>query len=1426
MVPAAGSIEPDAIRDELIALFPGYMVPRTIVLRDSIPLTVNGKIDRPRLKAEAEAAVPQEDADRCETELEGILSRLVGNREWSRSQTLAGIGVDSLGAIRLQAEIESAFDVRVPVTEILSSTTEALEGRIEIRPSMVGSRARSSRGRSSEAAASPARPLDALERDLLTEMAVASDGAFHLAWRIDFPMVIDRAVIHDAVFDLHERHETLRTIRSATNGARVLRMGADTDVRIEVLDAPPSREVRQSLLRHRLDVENGECTRVAIWQGVRGTSVLMIVNHIAVDGRAAELLIDELVHRILNVDTGRFSRNRSADADTGHLDELDEHIAWWVAGIQQVTEGRLPDIPRREGSSGETVCQGLEDSAHIIRASRAWSRARSYPPMASLLAGWAIMIGRMVDREQVLIGVPFALDESRNSSIQLGATMLPIPVDVGPDRRLADVLSDVGRMLGHGLDHRQAAFGSIVKALGSGTRFGRTPLDAVMTVDPGDRTVEGVNIRWESIGVSPFQAAMVIDGKSSESISLQIESGLLDGEAMSDFTERFGVVMNAVLDSDVGDRTVADVPRFSTRQLTELRAWEDGGQSASDDRGLAEVVSTISARDADAIAVIDSSTRLTFGDLDRWSRVLAEQLISAGVRAGDTVAIPGKRCAAAIVSMLAVARVGGVYVPIDPNAPVLRRRTQLEIASVRFGIATGESTRDLLDGVESVIEMPAEDARPEGIEDGADRWSAIGPDSPLYIMFTSGTTGEPKGSMVTHAGVRRLVDDQPFLCGIHAPRTLGAAPLAFDASTIEIWLPLLTGGSIACWEGGGADLSGMARCIRQEKVNTAWLTSVLFQAAVDGVPELFEELDLVMTGGDVVSAEHVRRLQRIRPGLAVVNGYGPTENTVFTTCEVIAAGSLEAVESIPIGQPIRGTKVRVVDQHGHRVPIGRYGELVAYGSGVALGYIGIDGDDRFQSNESGERGYRTGDRVRWMSDGRLEFSGRCDQEAQVKIGGHRVEYGAVESAIRQCGGVRDVCVTAIGSGPGRQLAAAISGPSRLTSPEAIRRCLEGRLAPAEIPSMIVSVPAIPVTTNGKADRHAVAALFEATPRVEATSERDDDLIAIVMDVFATVTGRPLSSPTQPLSEAGVDSLSLVRIALMLEGRLLRPIDLGLLVHGTNAERIAEDLRTDIARETNPMVVLRGARDPRRPAVYCVPGIGGTVFSYGAILDAVNSGTPVHGLPYPGFARGEKPLDSVEALADRFARTIDENSPAQLIVGYSLGGFVAFETARRIQEMTGVTPGVMVIDSAPAALPSKSGLRGRFAITREFKMRLESVLPPAVVSMLRRDGREATFSTLRRIIAAGFRATRVYSPEPASLDVNLLRTNRTDFGSAANIEDLGWSALASKVRVESIEGQHLNVFRGSSAMELAYSINREYERAGRLLRRSGRAFRTG
>ncbi|CAN5850975.1 N/A [soil metagenome] len=473
-----------------------------------------------------------------------------------------------------------------------------------------------------------------------------------------------------------------------------------------------------------------------------------------------------------------------------------------------------------------------------------------------------------------------------------------------------------------------------------------------------------------------------------------------------------------------------------------------------------------------AVALVEAGASMSYAELDLQSGRLARLLRRRGIGPGNLVALHTGRSTAALVGILATVKAGAAYVPLDPTAP----RSYLEwiVGDCRADLVLFGADRDFpwcipalaLD--DALIAAEAESIEP--IEDCA------GPGDLAYIMSTSGSTGWPTGVRVPHRAVVRLVTGQSY--AHFGPDTvfLMNAPLAFDASTFEIWGALLHGARGVVVSDAHPSLQSIADTIRANHVTTAWFTAGLFHALVEHQLEALAGLREILAGGDVLSPTHVLRAQAALPHCHVINGYGPTENTTFTCCYRIPRDGWGG-GPVPIGTPIRGTYIRILGEDMRALPDGETGMLYAGGLGLASGYIGNAerSADSFVADpeKPGSMLYCTGDLVRRRPDGNLDFVGRRDR--QVKIDGKRVELGEIEESLRRFPGVADAVVTAARGDTGATILTGYIKPALPDGDGAAlvseaRAGLARALPSHEIPARIVALDDLPLTASGKIDR--------------------------------------------------------------------------------------------------------------------------------------------------------------------------------------------------------------------------------------------------------------------------------------------------------------------------------------------------------------------
>ncbi len=570
-----------------------------------------------------------------------------------------------------------------------------------------------------------------------------------------------------------------------------------------------------------------------------------------------------------------------------------------------------------------------------------------------------------------------------------------------------------------------------------------------------------------------------------------------------------------------------------------------------------------------AVAVASATGNLTYDELDTRANRLANHLRGRGVGPDVRVGLCLERTLDSIVAVLGILKAGGAYLPIDPHYPRERIDFMLKDASVGV-VVTQSSLRDFLGQSAPSLVLVDRDAGSIGSESKQAPSIEVGADRLAYVMYTSGSTGTPKGVEVVHRAINRLVRKVSYVHLGPDQVLLHAAPLAFDASTFEIWGALLLGGKVVLHPEAVPTARGLRDCIERYGVTTAWLTAALFNTVVDEDARSLAGLRQLLTGGEALSVTHVRRALEAMPHTEIINGYGPTETTTFATCHSIARPLPEGLRAIPIGRPIRDTRVYVLDPNRELVPIGEVGELYIGGDGLARGYLGRNEltAERFVPDpfRAGERLYRTGDLVRFLPDGTLDFVGRAD--TQVKIRGYRIELGEVEAALTNHPQVKNAVVTAREDTPGaKRLVAYVVAKGERPRASVLRDALAEVLPAFMVPSAFVWLDAIPLTHNGKVDVRALPAPPTSRPElansfVAPATARERALC----NLWSECLGVSPVGATDNVFELGASSLLAMRAA----GRMRRELGLdvppvALFEHATPRALAAALDRPDPAR---------------------------------------------------------------------------------------------------------------------------------------------------------------------------------------------------------------------------------------------------------------------
>lgn len=714
------------------------------------------------------------------------------------------------------------------------------------------------------------------------------------------------------------------------------------------------------------------------------------------------------------------------------------------------------------------------------------------------------------------------------------------------------------------------------------------------------------------------------------------------------------------------------------------------------DRTVHAMFSECAARHAETMAVHDGTRGLTYAELERASNRFARVLLERHVRPESFVAVLLDNGNSFITAILGIFKAGAAYYPIEPDAPAHRTRhlmtdarcevlvteTAQAAAAARLQaecpwlttvifIGTGPDLSPVPEGVVAfnigTRDLPAEAALAE----------RAGPTRLAYVMYTSGTSGRPKGVMVNHRGILRLVINTNYVPFDATTRVLMTCSVAFDVSVFEIWGALLNGG-LLLRPGKAAILDPVQirRLIHEHGITTMWFTSSLFNYLVEADVTTFAGLRYLLAGGERLSPSHIERVRVAHSGLTLINGYGPTENTTFTTAHTID----RAYEDIPIGAPIANTQVLILDAFGGLAPPGVVGEIAAAGDGLARGYLHQPAltADRFRPHplRKGERIYLTGDLGRWMAEGLVEYLGRRD--AQVKIRGHRVELGEVEARLKACPGVENAAVVVVADGADRALAAYVTG--RMANGSALRDQLRGDLPPYMVPQSITVLEHLPITTNGKLDVAALPAPDLAGQSASRSGEPCETETEMALEaIWREVIDAEVIGATDSFFDLGGHSLNLAKLVSLVHQRLGIDLPLSMVFRSPTVREMARDL-VDIARHGTTLAdetLVRLGGPPDAPMVFALPPGTGDVLSYVPLAQR-----------WPGFRLMAFNFIEADSRISDYADLIAAEQPSGplVLLGYSAGGNLAFHVAAELERRGRPVANVVMIDSGRIVEP--------------------------------------------------------------------------------------------------------------------------------------------
>jgi amino acid adenylation domain-containing protein len=1024
------------------------------------------------------------------------------------------LGGHSLLATQVISRIREAFSVELPLRVIFESPSVS-EQAVRVETALRA-------GKVIETLALKAveregnLPLSfAQERMWFLDQLEPESAFYNVASGVRLSGQLDVEALERTLSEVVRRHEVLRTSFPMVAGVPVQHIAAAVPFHLPMLDLsklpeperkPEARRVAVEESRRPFNLAQGPMLRSMLLKLDEDEHVVLLtMHHVISDAWSMGVLIREvaaLYGAFISGEASPLAELAIQYADFAvwqrewlRGEVLERQLAYWrehLKGAPPVME--LPiDRPRPAVQSYRGALHLFTLPDELTRKLKTLSRRGEATLFMTLLAGFQALLHRYTHMEDIVVGTPIAGRNRMETENLIGffINTLALRTRFSGKVSFLDVLRQVREVTLGAYTNQDVPFEKLVEELQPERDLSRQPLFQVLfsleNAPLGESDLPGITLTPFGSGESAARFEITLDmTEFGERLggALRYNVDLFEESTIKRMVEHYVRLLEAVaLDPQ---QAISDLPLLSEEERhQQLVVWNDTATDFPSTIGLHRLFESRAAAAPHSLALCDADSQMTYGELNRRANQLARHLRSLGVRAESRVGICLPRSIEMIVAMIGVLKAGGAYVPLDPQYPLERLAVMLEDAQAVV-VVTSEEEADSLPSQWAQMVMVDTDREEIEKESGANLsvaesdYREVGGDGLAYIIYTSGSTGVPKGVAVTHRGVSRLVFHTNYIEIGADSKVAHVSNISFDASTFEIWGSLLNGGQLINLSRDTAlSPHELAAQIKQHNISTIFLTTALFNQVVREVPDAFNTMREVLFGGEAVDVRWVRTVLAAGGPQRLLHVYGPTESTTFTTWHNIGEIS-ESATTITIGQPISNTQVYVLDEEMEIVPVGVTGELYIGGEGLARGYWHRPEQtaERFIphpfSREGGARLYRTGDVVRHLPDGNIEFIGRRD--AQVKLRGFRIELGEIESVLGAHPSVREVVVIAREDVVGdRRLVAYVVGDEaqQAVDGSVLRAYLKERLPDYMVPSAFVTLEEIPLTPNGKVDRKAL-----------------------------------------------------------------------------------------------------------------------------------------------------------------------------------------------------------------------------------------------------------------------------------------------------------------------------------------------------------------
>ena len=1278
----------------------------SIILLDSIPLDERNRVDVNKLRLLIKQQ-HEKDLIELETETEKALANIweeiLDVDKIGKNSDFFHLGGHSLNATKLVALIKSRLQVKIPLNEVfkhssLSKLAEKIDHEFtkgKVQPLTIKHEIKESYELSY-----------AQKRVYLLETIEKQRGLYNIVGAWDMHGKVDLAVMKEAVQILVKRHPMLRTTFKEVDGVPKMMVQDDMNIPFVVLDLeglPDAMknnkidEMIQNECDREYDFVNGPLMYCTVAKKDKDDLVFIISqHHIISDGWSLGVLVMELgeiYNSLLNGEEWKLPEFRVEITDYIEFKNkslLENHSdkKYWLDKLDSEIEALdLPidfERPALQTYRGDTVM--FEMSGDLNARLETFNVSNGSTMFMTLLSAYYLLLHKLTLQEDLVIGIPVAgrEDVEVKDFIGMFVNSLAVRNQINHEMSLTDFIQQIRSSILESFEHQDYPFDKLVDDLNPPRSLNRTPLFQTMfnyLSVPLNFNMEQANVEEHMVRhrISKYDISIhILELAEKLSISFEYNVDLFEEDSIHRWLGHYVHVVNQILENP--DQTIAELEILSDEDKAAILAINDHKTNYPKDKSIPELFKEVRKVYENKIAVVFDRQKLTYQQLDERSDELASELIRKGVKVGEIVGIYAERTIETIIGILAILKIGATYLPINKKFAANVISHMLEDCEVKLILTSGE--------IESYEPIQCVDLLQRYEKGTYDLMK--GGDPLAYVIYTSGTTGVPKGVKVRHRNIVRLVKDASWIDLSDRDVILQTGALSFDASTFEIWGALLNGMTLCLVEDDVIlDTQKLKDEISKHHVSIMWVSAPLFNQLVDSDEAVFTGCKKLLVGGDVLSITHINKVMEACPDITVMNGYGPTENTTFSTTYPIKR---KFEKAIPIGYPISNSTAYVLDKSNHLQPIGVVGELCVGGDGVADGYLNREDltaerfvDDPFNP---GKKMYRTGDFVKMDKDGILHFIGRMDN--QVKVRGFRVELDAIKAVLLKHKDITDVVVL-VQEMDGTKAIMAYVVQNGDHSESNLNEYLKKQLPFYMIPSRLIFVNAIPLNTNGKVDVKRLKLMKSNTTSMSKESTIPlNDLEKTLLDLYTAILNNPDIGLTDSFFEMGGDSLLTIKLTARLKDVGYK-VDPKLVFMYPSIRELAKE----IMQLSEPEHLERTPRDylikmhdghKEQSNIFFAPPAGGTILGYIELSRHFKATGTTYGIQAPGLYEDE-PLKylSFDEMVDFFLQAIEGTyrPGVDYLAGHSLGGHFAFTMCVELMKKGKAPKGLIILDTTPS-----------------------------------------------------------------------------------------------------------------------------------------------